>query len=158
MNTSAVAEPNFSPIEVIACPYCGELNESTYVHCRQCDTLLLTDAARAVVLPQASQRSGCVLVYAAFLGGTAVALVTAAIAAHDASAGWTLLLAAFEALVAFGLWRHRNWARFTVIVMQCLNVLFGLILIATGSLEGIALAAIGATIAYWFYANDQFFH
>jgi len=57
------------------------------------------------------------------------------------------LLAVASLIVAIGLWRLRNWARITAIVLYALSAILGLVSIAHGDIGGLIQLIVAGNIA-----------
>jgi len=182
-------EPPPGPSESgIYCSACGHLNSSSRLECEQCGTRLLSPDKPGDT--PAPQRPGCVTAYAVLLGIGAGLFVLAALggvcgltsdSGLGLGVGELLILAiglgvaCLYILLARGLWRLKNWARVTVIVLQSLGVAVALLQVCGaiggvsggvyGSETGVGPILLGAVVGlaisgyiiYWFATHRQYF-
>ena len=67
--------------------------------------------------------------------------------AAGAAGAFLGLLAVASLIVAIGLWRLRNWARITAIILYILSAILGLVSIAQGDIGGLIQLIVAGNIA-----------
>jgi lysylphosphatidylglycerol synthetase-like protein (DUF2156 family) len=122
-------------------------------------------AAPAVAQPRPSRPLGVTVVaILQFLGGILLVLGGAALAALPQLVGLPLfgfllgglgvflvVIGALALLVGWGLWTGKGWAWWLTVILQALNIVLSLALLALGELTAIVSLIIAAIILYYFF-------
>jgi hypothetical protein len=135
----------------------------------------------APYLPAKKERPGCVTAYAVLLFIGAGILVLAGLIGGISLINYKpalgviyivggLLFAIFYFFLGRGFWRLQNWARITIIVLQSLGIVVGLVeLCYVFSMAGANISPVsiitllisfglGGYIIYWFSTHGDIFH
>lgn len=97
----------------VPCPSCGHLNYPGRLICDSCGADLPKTLETPAPPPAPKERPGCVTAYAILLGFVGLA----GLIYRDIG----LLTAALSIVIAYGLWKLKNWARILLIIFASLE-------------------------------------
>ena len=122
-----------------------------------------SDKYSSPAAPARSDRPGCVTLYALLLGGGAVlSAIGGVIWGLDMNAPGlvlgALIFAAFEFALSRGMWNQREWARVTLLVLQGLSLLIGIVQLVSGYPEAFVGVAISGALVVWLASNKKHFY
>jgi len=152
--------PQTASVDAIYCSKCGAANASWRSTCEHCGMALLSPATGAAYDTRPG-RPGYLTTYAilTWIGAVIVLVGGLATMVSEGLLGLLgVLSAAVLIVVGLGVWRQREWARISVIVIQGLSILSETISLVTGESTGLFEIAISVGLIIWFARHGEHFH